>query len=220
MNCKNIIFDVDGILIDSMPIWENSANLYLEQVLNIIAYPELDAECATMSLLEAGEYIKGKYPQIVLTKEEIAQGVAEFIRERYWQVGERPYMCDTVEKLYSIGYNLYLATASERENVEGALKNLGVYSYFKELYTCTEIGYSKSYTKYYELVSEKIGVPCNNLIMVEDSLHSMVTAKEAGLTVVGVFEESSAKRVNEIKKVCDVYLQDLSQLPVWLESED
>lgn len=214
---KNIIFDVDGVLIDSMPIWENSANLYLWEVHGIDAPPEVDKNCAAMSLLEAGEYIKTLYPQLTISPQELAAGVAEFIRERYWKAPAMSGMVETVQALKEAGYALYLATASERENVHGALTNLGVWDCFQGIFTCTEIGFSKSYTEYYEEVAKQIGVPCEDLIMIEDSLHSMITAKKAGLTVVGVYEESSADKAGEIQAVCDVYLKSLKELPEWLE---
>lgn len=217
---KNIIFDVDGVLIDSMSIWKNSANLYLSEVHGIDAPPEVDKNCATMSLLEAGEYIKTLYPQLTISPQELATGVAEFIRERYWKAAAMPGMVETVQELKDAGYTLYLATASERENVRGALANLGVWDCFRDIFTCTEIGFSKSYTEYYDDVAKRIGVPCKELIMIEDSLHSMVTAKKAGLTVVGIYEESSADKVEEIQAVCDVYLKSLKELPEWLERRE
>lgn len=213
---KNIIFDVDGVLIDSMSIWENSANLYLLERHGIDAPPEVDKDCATMSLLEAGAYMKELYPQITLSARELADGVAEFIREKYWKVREKPGMAETIRKLAAEGYSMYLATASEEENVRGALCNLGVWEYFEDIYTCTEIGFSKNYTEYFEEVARRIGVPCRELVMVEDSLHSMVTAKKAGLMVVGVYEESSAAFQDKIREVCDGYLMGLCELPQWL----
>lgn len=213
---KNIIFDVDGVLLDSMAIWANSANLYLSEKHGIDAPPEVDRECAVMSLLEAGDYVKKLYPQINLSARQLADGVAEFIRERYCRVPEKPGMTKTIRALSEAGYVLYLATASEEQNVKGALSNLGVWEYFQDIYTCTEIGYSKNYTEYYKEVANRIGVPCSELVMVEDSLHSMITAKKAGLTVVGVYEESSADKEREIREVCDVYLEELTQLTDWV----
>ena len=218
MKHKIIVFDVDGVLLDSMSIWANSANLYLLDVYGIEAPLELDKTCATMSLLEAGEYIKKMYPQITETPRQLADGVAESIRERYVRLPEKPGMHKTIRKLYEEGLTLYLATASEEENVKGALTNLGVWDCFTDIFTCTEIGYSKNYTEYYEKVAGRIGVSCKELVMVEDSLHSMITAKKAGLMVVGVYEESSADKAEEIRKVCDVYLEKLEELPKWLEN--
>lgn len=216
---KDILFDVDGVLIDSMPIWENSANVYLLEVHGIAAPPEVDKHCETLSLLEAGEYIKELYPQITLTKREIADGVAELIREQYWKVPERPGMIETVKKLKEMGYHLYLATASETQNVKGALTNLGVWEDFDNIFTCTDIGYSKSYVEYYEEVAKRLGVACKDLIMIEDSLHSIETAKKAGLTVVGVYEETSIQKQDAIREICDIYISSLDELIGKLEKE-
>lgn len=209
---EHIIFDVDGVLLDSMPIWEHSASLYLKQVWNIDAEPSIDRDCATLSLLEAANYIKQLYPQIDVTDRTLADGVAAFIRERYWQAEARPGMQETIHTLKEQGYHLYLATASETENVRGALLNLGVWNCFDAIYTCTDIGYSKSYTEYYEKVAQCIGVQCKDLIMVEDSIHSMVTAKKAGLTVAAVYEPYSAADAAAIRNVSDVYVDALPQI--------
>lgn len=214
---EHIIFDVDGVLIDSMPIWENSANLYLAEIWGIDAPPQVDEDCATLSLLEAAAYIKELYPQINVSEEVLADGVAEFIRERYWKAPAKPGMQKTVRTLHEQGYHLYLATASETENVRGVLTNLGVWDCFEELFTCTDIGYSKNYVEFYEKVADHIGLPCEDLIMVEDSLHSMVTAKEAGLTVVGVYDEASASHTSDIRTTCDVYFETLDALIAWLD---
>lgn len=213
---KNIIFDVDGVLIDSMSIWADSANLYLRERHGIDAPAEVDKKCATMSLLESGAYIKELYPEITLSARELADGVAEFIRERYWKVREKPGMAETIRALADEGYVMYLATASEEENVRGALENLGVWECFKNIYTCTDIGFSKNYTEYFEEVARRIGIPCSELIIVEDSLHSMITAKKAGHIVVGVYEESSVSNQDKIREVCDGYLMSLGELPEWL----
>lgn len=213
---KIILFDVDGVLIDSMPIWENSANVYLKEVHHIDAPSYVDKNCETLSLLEAGAYIKELYPQIKETPKEIADGVAALIRERYWKVGERPFMKETVTKLYQSGYSMYLATASEVENVKGALKNLGVWDCFQGIFTCTDIGYSKSYTEYFYEVAQRLHVDCDRCIMVEDSLHSAQTAKQAGLTVIGVYEEYSADKQEDMKQVCDDYIHDLSELKLYI----
>lgn len=207
-----ILFDVDGVLLNTMSVWANSANEYLKEVHGILARESLDTECTTMSLLESGEYICGLYPELNMTARKLADGVAEFIRERYWKAQPMPKMTETVHWLKKQGHTLYLATASDEINVKGALSNLGVWDCFTDIYTCTAIGYSKNYVEYYEEVAKRIGVTTNALTLVEDSLHSIVTAKRAGLFVIGIYEESSADKADEICKICDVYLSRLDDI--------
>lgn len=213
---KTILFDVDGVLIDTMPIWESSANLYLKDMHGIDAPLEVDKNCMSLSLVEAGEYLLRLYPQISMTPREIADEVAAYIREKYIKAPEKPHMVETVRKLKEMGYTMYLVTASEEENVEGALTNLGVWDCFENIYTCTAIGYSKSYPAFFEEVARRIGKPFEEMVMVEDSLHSMKTAKQVGLEVVALYEASSEAYTEEIKKTCDVYLECIDALPEWL----
>ncbi|MCM1178688.1 MAG: HAD family hydrolase [Clostridium sp.] len=209
---KNIIFDVDGVLLDTMSIWENSANFYLKEAWNIDAPEELDRVCAVMSLLEAGSYIKEQYPQIPLDAAGIADGVVEFIRERYVKAPATKHMVETIRELKRRGCHLFLATASDEENVKGALTGHGVWGCFDAIYTCTEIGYSKNYVEYYECIAERIGTSCQGLVMVEDSIHSVLTAKKAGLTVIGVYEQAAADKWKQMQEHCDVCVGNLAEL--------
>lgn len=209
---KNILFDVDGVLLDTMPIWDRSADRYMKDVWNIIVPEDMDAKCATMSLLEFGEYAKGLYPEIILKPKEIAKDIARYLGAQYVHANEMPGMVCCVRALKKQGYCLYLATASDADNVKGALSNLGVWECFNDIFTCTEIGYSKSYTHYYEEISKKIGVPCDELVMVEDSLYSASTAKRAGLYVVGIYEQASKENEKKMKELCDSYFYSLKDM--------
>ena len=212
----NILFDVDGVLLDTMSIWENSANLYLKDIWGIDAPEGLDRECAAMSLMEAGAYMKELYPQISLEAAELADGVAAFIRERYVKAPAMAYMPETIRELKNRGYHLFLATASDEENVKGALKNHGVWDCFLDIYTCTRIGYSKQYVEYYQKIAEHIGADCKDLIMVEDSLHSVITAKKAGLKVIGIREPHAQKTEQEMRRLCDIYMENLDAFRQYL----
>ena len=209
---KNIVFDVDGVLLDTMSIWANSANQYLKKVFDIDAPEELDRTCATMSLIEAGEYVKELYPQIPLSVEQLAEDVAAFIREQYVKAHATEGMVDVIRELKARGYHLFLATASDEKNVREALSHHNVWEYFEAIYTCTEIGYSKNYVEYFEGVAARIGIPCEELVMIEDSIHSVVTAKKAGFLTVGVYEKSSADKWQQMQEQCDICVKNLAGL--------
>ena len=134
---RQILFDVDGVLLDSMEVWDNLANRYLLEVHGIVAEPDLDRNCATMSLPEAAAYMKRLYPQLLLTESELEQGVAAFIREAYWKVPAMPGLSEILQALAKEGYSMVLATASDSQNVEGALKGHQVWKYFDGIYTCS-----------------------------------------------------------------------------------
>ena len=53
---KGVIFDVDGVLLNSMPVWENLGELYLDH-LGIEAEKNLGETLFEMSLEEAADYL-------------------------------------------------------------------------------------------------------------------------------------------------------------------
>ena len=80
---RGVIFDVDGVLLNSMPVWENLGELYLNR-LGIEAEKGLGDTLFTMSLEEGAGYLISHY-NLDKTPEEIVKGLnreaAGFLRE-------------------------------------------------------------------------------------------------------------------------------------------
>ena len=53
------IFDLDGTILDSMPIWENAAEMFLNRI-GVAAEPGLSKTMFAMTLAEGAEYLRGK----------------------------------------------------------------------------------------------------------------------------------------------------------------
>ena len=78
---KGAIFDVDGTLLDSMPIWDTIANDYLLS-LGIKEEKNLAETFKSFSQSQAAEYYIDHYG-INLSAEEITEGVNAMIRDFY-----------------------------------------------------------------------------------------------------------------------------------------
>ena len=77
---KGVIFDVDGVLLNSMPIWENLGELYLRS-LGVEAEKDLGEILFTMSLEEGADYLISQYG-LNKTPEEIVEIIAAEVRRR------------------------------------------------------------------------------------------------------------------------------------------
>ena len=88
MNIKGAIFDMDGTLTDSMHVWRNLGNLYLESK-GIVPEPELQEKVMTLTMLEAAEYMKQRYG---------LQGEPEQIIKEVYQLIEGFYRKEVQEK--------------------------------------------------------------------------------------------------------------------------
>ena len=78
---KGVIFDVDGVLLNSMPVWENLGELYLQKF-GIQAEKDLSEILYEMSLKEAAEYLISHYG-LKQTVEEVTKGIVKEVEQFY-----------------------------------------------------------------------------------------------------------------------------------------
>ncbi len=119
------IFDADGTLLDSMPIWDNAAALYLEG-LGYIPEPGLGRILYPMSMAEGADYLIARYG-LSQSREEIVCGVSAAIEDFYFhRVQPKAGLEKFLRQLQERGIPMVVATSSDRRLVEAALKRLGL----------------------------------------------------------------------------------------------
>ena len=140
---KGAIFDVDGTLLNSMPVWENLGELYLKSV-GVEAEPGLGEELSAMSLPQGADYLIQHY-HLGKTRNKVLDGINQQVRDFYAQkVPLKPGVRDFLEGLREYRIPMVIVTSSDRGNVEAALKRLGVMNFFDGMLTCTEMGTDKN----------------------------------------------------------------------------
>lgn len=213
---KGAIFDVDGTLLDSMEIWENAGARYLrsirtvpEENLSEILYP--------MTMAEGAEYVKQRY-HLTLSLDEIIQGVLDTVRDfYYYEARLKPGVKKFLARMWGKGIPMAAATASDREHIEAAFDRLGIGGYFGRIFTCTEVGAGKRCPLIYEQAAEYLGAEPGEILVFEDVLYAVLTAKKAGFCTVGVYDRFSAGETEEMKRHADVYVRDLTEAYGFLE---
>ena len=120
---KGVIFDVDGVLLNSMPVWENLGELYLQKF-GIQAEKDLSEILYEMSLKEAAEYLISHYG-LKQTVEEVTKGIVKEVEQFYVEKvplkeGVREYLKELKERKIP----MVIATSGDRKNAEAALKRL------------------------------------------------------------------------------------------------
>lgn len=200
------IFDVDGTLLDSMPIWEDAGEKYLH-TLGITARPGLGKVLFPMSMEEAAVYMREEY-RLPCTAAEIVAGVAQTIDAFY---REEVLLKDGAEGLLSSlasrGVKLAVATSGNRALCEAAFTRLGVRNYFSGIFTCSEVGAGKSRPDIFLRAAQFLGSEPAETWVFEDALHAIETAKKAGFPVAAIYDKSNESQMDRIKEISDVYLE-------------
>ncbi len=209
---KAAVFDIDGTLIDSMPIWEDLDAEFLKTQgieLSEQEKQELNATMWTMTVDEGIRYLKETYA-LSLPEEAIRKALDDVIEHFYvYEVPAKPGMRELVEALHDAGVPMALATVGAPAHETAALKRLGLLDYFESMFDCNSLGTTKREAVIYETAAEALlgsGFEPARVLVVEDVLHALIAAKEAGFTTVAVEDAASAKDRDAIRAAADYYI--------------
>jgi HAD superfamily hydrolase (TIGR01509 family) len=106
---------------------------------------------------------------------------------------------------------LCIATATASPLVEVALERLDLIKYFESIHSCVDVGKGKDNPEVFIQAQKSLGTPLKETWVFEDALYAATTAKEAGFTVVGVHDKSAEHHQEELKVLCDYYIESLNQ---------
>lgn len=216
------IFDVDGTLLDSMPIWENAAAIYLRRY-GIPAEENLGRKLYALSMWEGAAYLREEY-RLDLQEQEIISGVSGVVADFYAREAPlKPYAEEFLAGLRGKGVPMAIATSNERRPVEAAFQRLGILDYFTEIYTCSEIGVGKMQPTIYQKAASVLHAAPQEAWVFEDAPHAAQTARAAGFRVAGVPDASAETQQDQLKEIAHIYLEsfrDFAEFYRRAEQED
>ncbi len=205
------IFDVDGTLLDSMPIWMDAGVRYLKGI-HVVPEENLGATLWEMSIPEGVAYLKEHY-HLPFSNQEITDGIIAKVRDFYYNEAPlKPGAKEFLEKLHQMNVPMVIATSSDRSYLNAALTRTGIAHYFQKIFTCAEVGAGKTQPVIYNVAAEFLGYPHESTFVFEDVVHAARSAKSAGFKVIGIYDEASAKDAAAMKDVCDLYLHDFCSI--------
>ena len=208
---KGVIFDVDGVLLDSMGIWTDLGARYL---VSIGKTPEegLAEILFSMSMEQGAEYLREHY-SIGLTAEEIGTGLQDMLRDfYYYEVQAKPGAQQLLQAVSSAGIKITAATSSPREHIERALERNGLLSYVDRMFTNAEIGKSKHSPDIYDAAADHMGTAPGETCVFEDSLYALRTAAAAGYHTVGVFDSKGESDQEGLRGSAEIYIHELCEI--------
>lgn len=207
---KGVIFDIDGVLLDSMEIWTDLGSRYL---VSIGKTPEegLAEILFSMSMEQGAEYLKEHYG-IDRSAEDILSGLQDMLRDfYYYEVKAKPGAEQLLRAVSGAGISITAATSSPREHIERALERNGLLGYISRIFTNSEVGKSKHFPDIYDAAAALMGTDAAETCVFEDSLYALRTAASAGYLTVGVADRKGEPDQQGLREAADVYISELSE---------
>ena len=202
------IFDMDGTLVDSMTYWGELATEYLRrrgvkhvpvEVIERIR-PMTMTESSTLFIQEFG--LSGTVEEIVAEQNAIME---EHYRK---DVPLKPGVREYLAKLAARGVTICVASATPTTLVEECLTRLGVGDRFRFFISCESVGTGKNRPDVYHAAAKRLDAEPEDIAVYEDAWYAINTAKAAGYYVVGVYDEATRSRWEQIKALSDEYIEN------------
>ena len=211
MDFKCGIFDMDGTLIDSMPMWRGLGRGVLGRR-GLEPRPDFGEAMKPLTMREGCAYCKTAY-NLPETTAEIIEECFGVVREFYrTEAAPLPGVPEFLAKMKARGAKLYVATATDRPLAEVALRATGLDRYFDGLLTCAEVGVGKQAPDIYEQTLALSGCAKEDSVVFEDALHAIRTAKRAGFRVAAIHDPALTDSHDEIHRLADCYVETYEDL--------
>ena len=213
MKIKGAIFDLDGVLLDSMFIWDTLGETYLKSQ-GIKPRDDVRETLRPMSLFQAAEYFRDEYG-IIDSVQAIIDEINCLVEHFYFELVEtKPGVIDFLDKLKKNNVKMCITTATDRFMVDAALKRNGIEHYFDKVFTCTEVGHGKDEPDIYYQALDFLSLKKREVFVFEDAFYAIKTAKKAEFSVVAVNDSTAQGQQNEIEKLADVYITTFQDIEI------
>ena len=209
MNIKGAIFDLDGTIIDSMPMWYSLYGEYLAQA-GVEITGEIKDFLRHAAIPVAAKRFSSEFA--LGSAEDIEAGLYAHVADYYKNRATiRPNVDKLIKKLHGMGVKMCVATATESGHAKNALIHTGLYDYFEDILSCKDLGIEKNKPDIYFAAMKLLGVEQSEVAVFEDALHAVETAKSGGFYVVAIYEQNVEDH-KRVEKLADKYIHDYKEI--------
>lgn len=181
-----VIFDNDGVLVDSEPISNQILAGYLTELGHPTTYEDSIRDFMGAAVHRVHEVIQERFGRRLPEDFDTAYHARVFAAfER--ELAPVDGVADVLEKLTSAGVPYCLASSGTHERIRVALRKTGLYELFDEarIFSAQDVGRGKPAPDLFLHAARTMGVPPERCAVVEDSPLGVEAARAAGMDVFG-----------------------------------
>ncbi len=197
-----VIFDMDGVIIDSEPV---------HQRLEIEMLEELGGSISTEEYLKfvgtTDDYMWSHFKEMYDLEPSVEDLIAtkkQRFMEEIQQVPLVDHFLDVLKAFDEAGYRLALASSNNRKTVDHIVDQFSLGDYFDVTMSGEDITHGKPHPEIFLHTAEVMGIEPTECLVFEDAANGVAAAKEAGMQCVALDNPNSG-------------VQDLSQADVVLD---
>jgi mannitol-1-/sugar-/sorbitol-6-/2-deoxyglucose-6-phosphatase len=184
------IFDMDGLLVDSEPVW-HEVEIAVFTRLGVPLTVERCLETKGMFLGEAVDHWYGRYPWKGASHLEVAAEITDTMAARLeLGVAHKAGALHALDFCEGRGVVLAVASSSPRRLIDAVVRSLGLDDRFAVVHSAEDEDAGKPDPAVFDTTARLLGVAPQACIVFEDSGAGVLAAKSAGMVCVAVPEPS------------------------------
>jgi beta-phosphoglucomutase len=199
---KGVLFDMDGVLVDSEPFICKAAIMMFEE----LGFKVMPEDFHPFVGMGENRYIGG-----VAEKHGIHIDI-EKVKARTYEIYEKivqgnisalPGAHEFISECRKRGFRLALATSADRVKMEVNLREIGMSSAtFNFIVTGLDVSNKKPFPDIYIKAAESIDLDPQECLVVEDAISGIKAGKAAGCRCLAVTSSFEAKALAEADWIC------------------
>ena len=206
---KAVIFDMDGLLIDSEPLWQKAEILIFKQV-NILLTSELCLQTKGLRIDEVVNYWYQRHPWENLAKQKVEELIIAKVIELIYLQGEPLAGVDrAIFFVRQKQVKIALASSSASKIIQAVLQKLELTNVFAEIYSAELEVLGKPHPGVYLTTAKKLNVSPFECLALEDSLNGVLAAKAAQMKCIAIPEPLQYD--NPKFAIADIILKSLAE---------
>ena len=207
---KAVIFDMDGVIIDSEPLHYKAYHLMFDEVgINVSA--ELYDSLTGKSTINVCKQLKEEF-NLTHSPQELAS-----IKRRHYDVifeNDKDFdlikgVRALIEEYHANGLTLVLGSSATMASINRIFQRFGLDRYFKDKLSGAELKASKPHPEIFIKAAKATGFSPEECIVIEDATNGIEAAKGAGIFCVGFDSEHSK---NQDYSKADLVINDFDQI--------
>lgn len=190
MPVNTVIFDMDGVLIDSEPFWEEAGKETLAKF-NIVLTAD---QYASTTGLRTREWIDWWFTFFKVDKRLAREAEISIVAKAIQKINDHAVTMPGVDYIFKFfmerNFVIGLATSSPVALIDVVTEKLQIRRFINAFSSAEELPHSKPHPQVYMNCAEKLNVSALDCICFEDSFNGMIAAKAARMKCVVIPAES------------------------------
>jgi len=192
---RGVIFDMDGVLINSHPIHKRAWKKFFDSLDLKISDVELDFVLDGRKKEDILRHFLGDLPDEQIR--EYGHRKEMLFREEALSIEPVEGALEFLEELTRAGIGFAVASCGSKSRVHYILRQLNIHDQFAAIVTADDVHCGKPDPDIFRKAADRLGSPYSDLLVCEDAISGVQAAKAAGIKCLGIADHARADELLE-----------------------